>query len=62
MYNGISMMKVEQWSAPDSVFSSDACLEGCGGFWMGSFFHVLFPSKFKDKAFHITALEVIAMS
>lgn len=61
MYNGISMMKVEQWSAPDSVFSSDACLEGCGGFWMGSFFHVLFPSKFKDKAFHITALEVIAI-
>ena len=30
LYNGISMMEYEEWSAPDAIFSSDSCLTGCG--------------------------------
>lgn len=61
VYNGVSMMQTEEWSEPDSVFSSDSCLEGCGGFWMGHFFHTQFPQCLKGGKFHITALEIIAI-
>jgi hypothetical protein len=30
VFNGVSMMAVEEWSYPDTVFSCDACLEGLG--------------------------------
>lgn len=45
LYNGISMMLYEEWSCPDEIFSSDACLSGCGGFWKGKFFHSKFPAN-----------------
>lgn len=61
VYNGVSMMQYENWSNPDTVFSSDACSDGCGGFWHGAFFHAKFPPQFMEKPFHITALEVIAI-
>jgi hypothetical protein len=31
LFNGISMMMKEEWSKPDGIFTSDACLSGCGG-------------------------------
>ncbi len=31
IYSGVSMMAMEEWSRPDEVFSTDACLVGCGG-------------------------------
>lgn len=55
------MMQYETWSNPDTIFSSDACLNGCGGFWKGAFFHSKFPAEYISKSFHITALEVIAI-
>ena len=61
VYNGISMMQVEEWSKPDELFSCDSCLEACGGFWMGHFFHAKFPSYYCSGGFHITALEMIAI-
>ena len=61
VYNGISMMQVEEWSKPDEIFSCDSCLEACGGFWMGHFYHARFPSSFSNSKFHITALEMIAL-
>lgn len=61
LYNGISMMEFEQWSAPDAIFSSDSCLCGCGGFWNGKYFHVEFPSEIIQQNLHITALEMLSI-
>ena len=41
-YNGISLMLYEEWCTPDAICSSDACLQGCGGFWLGKYFHTSF--------------------
>ena len=43
-YNGISMMPDSPWSEPDQVFATDACLEGCGGWCSGNFFHGATPA------------------
>ena len=60
-YNGVSMMLFEEWSVPDSVFSSDACLEACGGFWEGKYFHANFPTDFKQHKYSINVLEMFAI-
>ena len=46
-YNGISMMAIIQWSFPDEIVASDACLQGCGA-WNNKnrqFFDKTFPEK-----------------
>ncbi|CAH3140934.1 unnamed protein product [Pocillopora meandrina] len=30
-YNGVSIISTAQWSSPGEVFTTDACLTGCGG-------------------------------
>ncbi|XP_078582514.1 uncharacterized protein LOC144865570 [Branchiostoma floridae x Branchiostoma japonicum] len=44
-YNGVSLLPQFGWSDADAVFSSDACLSGCGGFCntSGEYFHATFP-------------------
>jgi hypothetical protein len=37
-------MSLENWSSPDEVLSSDACLDGFGAISSNQFFHALFPS------------------
>ena len=54
-------MLYEEWCLPDEICSSDSCLHGCGGFWLGKYFHVSFPTKFKERNFHITILEMFAI-
>ena len=49
LYNGVSMMILEEWSNPDEIFSSDSCLSGCGGFWLGNYFHTNFPDVIEKK-------------
>jgi hypothetical protein len=61
LYNGVSMMALEEWSKPDSVFSSDACLSGCGAFAEGRYFHSSFPSVVCDQELHITQLEMLTV-
>ena len=61
LYNGISMMIMEEWSEPDEIFSCDSCLFSCGGFWQGSYFHVKFPDEILDKQYHITILEMLTI-
>ncbi|VDI75565.1 Hypothetical predicted protein [Mytilus galloprovincialis] len=34
IFNGISILSLEEWTEPDQFFSCDACLSGCGGFNM----------------------------
>jgi hypothetical protein len=38
LFNGISMMMKEEWSKPDGIFTSDACLSGCWGMFKEHFF------------------------
>ena len=37
-FNGISMMSIENWSAPDEMLSCDACLLGMGAISKNQFF------------------------
>jgi len=58
-FNGVSMMPGLAWHAPDTVFSTDACPTGAGGFCDGRFYHTRFPSKF--QGLHIQGLEMLAL-
>ena len=60
-YNGISMMIYEEWCQPDFIFSSDACLSGCGGFWQGNYFHSIFPEFILRKKLNINILEMLSI-
>lgn len=64
LYNGVSMMCPDQWSRPDGIFASDACLTGCGA-WIPDtrdYFHMEFPQFILDiEGIHINALEFLAV-
>ena len=62
-YNGVSMMALEEWSLPDSVFASDACLTGCGGWCCErqEFFHAQFPEPILRMNLSINALELLTV-
>ena len=61
MYNGISLLEYGEWWAADSVFSSDACLTGCGGIFGSFFFHSKFPTAILELELHISALELLSV-
>ncbi|CAG2226402.1 unnamed protein product [Mytilus edulis] len=61
LYNGISMMSLEEWSKPDEIFSSDSCITGCGGWFSGRFFHRTFPKFILEYNLHINCLELLAI-
>ena len=58
-FNGVSIMRELDWRHPDTVFSSDACPFGAGGFAAGQFFHTAFPPSCQQL--HINALEMLAL-
>jgi hypothetical protein len=60
-YSGVSVMMLEDWSAPDTTFASDACLHGCGGVSQNQFFHAKFPQFIVDQELHINALEFLTV-
>ncbi len=60
-FNGVSMIPVADWSAPDQVLATDACLVGCGGLAEGEYFHAPFPSFIQGQALHINALELLTI-
>ena len=43
-YNGVSMISTAQLSSPGEVFTTYACLTGCGGLCGDQYFHAVFPS------------------
>jgi hypothetical protein len=57
VFTGVSMMAVEEWSYPDTVFSCDACLEGLGGMFEDKFVHVIFPPFITEQNVHIPNLK-----
>ena len=46
VYNGVSIMSYGDWSSPDEIISTGACLTGAGGYFKGKFFHVKFNKRF----------------
>lgn len=62
-YNGVSMMSLQEWSQPDEVFCTDACLTGCGGWSQDrEFFHAEFPKFLLDnRECSINALELLTI-
>ena len=63
LYNGVSMMALENWSLPDEVFATDACLTGCGGWFCErqEFFHSRFPEWVLQANLSINALELLTV-
>jgi hypothetical protein len=61
LYNGVSMMAIEEWSEPDEVFACDACLVGAGGWCNGQYFHCSFPEFIQQDSLHINALELLTV-
>ena len=61
VYNGVSLIPTQLRSAPDSIFSSDACLTGCGGMSSEQYFHVEFPPQVLLRFTTIHLLEALAI-
>lgn len=61
LYNGVSMMLVDNWSEPDELLATDSCLQGCGGVSGSEFFHASFPRSIIDLNLHINALELLTI-
>ena len=62
-FDGITIMPPLHWDAPDRIFSTDACLQACGGWMEGTCeaFHTDFPEYIKkNKSIHINELELLA--
>jgi len=60
-YNGVSLIPSLNWSTPDKIFSTDACLTGCGGLAGDIYFHAQFPDFILKEQFPIHQLEMIAI-
>ena len=61
VYNGVSIIPTSLWSTPDGIFSTDACLTGCGGMSAEQYFHVEFPSDVLLRFTAIHHLEALAI-
>lgn len=61
LYNGVSMMAMDDWTEPDQVFAVDSCLTGCGGWMNGKFFHRTFPDFILSQNLHINQLEMLTI-
>ena len=59
--DSISIMP-QSWRAPDTVFSTDSCLTGCGGWCENSAFHTEFPKWImNDRNVSIYEKEMLAV-
>ena len=61
VYNGISILNLQDWTEPDEFFASDACLSGCGGLCGSFYFHTQFPDFIVEQNLHINALELLSI-
>ena len=61
VFNGVSILPGIDWSAPDSVFATDACLRGCGGVRDKTYFHACFPRRIVSLKLPIHDLELLAV-
>ena len=60
-YNGVSMINIAKWTSPDQVFSTDACLAGCGGVCDDQYFRGVFPPFISEQNLDISSLELLTI-
>ena len=60
-YNGVSMINIAKWTSSDAVFSTDACLAGCGGVCDDQYFHGVFPPFISEQNLDISSLELLTI-
>jgi hypothetical protein len=60
-FNGVSLIPDMIWSSPDSVFSTDACLQSAGGFCQQEYFSAAFPQFIISQNFNINILELLTI-
>ena len=60
-YNRISLLTQPFWVTDPLDFSVDACDMGCGGFYLGSYFHIELPNEFFHTLKHIISKELLAV-
>ena len=60
-YNGVSMINTAKWTSQDAVFSTDACLAGCGGVCDDQYFHGVFPPFTSEQNLDISSLELLTI-
>ena len=61
-FDGVTIMPPVAWNAPDSIFSSDACLKSCGGICENEAFHSKFPRWLITRGdVNINELELITV-
>ena len=61
IYNGVSMMFLQDFSTPDCILSCDSTLVGCGGLCDDLYFHKIFPRFIQKKKLHINTLELLCL-
>ena len=60
-YNGISVIPSDVVVSSPELFSTDACLTGCGAVCFGEYFHREFPASILDQGLHINDLELLTV-
>ena len=61
-FDGRVIIPQINWAAPDTIFSMDSCLTGCGGWSKGEYFHAEFPDWIlRNTDVHINELEALAL-
>jgi hypothetical protein len=60
-FNGVSFIPPSIWAEPDVTFSTDSCLQGCGGVCNNEYFHVSFPESMLRLKLPIHELEMLAV-
>ena len=57
-FNGVAAVPSLNWEQPDSVFSTDACLTGRGGWNNEHYFHFRFPQSIIQQGKYINQFEL----
>ena len=60
-FNGVSLIPDSNWSEPDAILASDACLVGCGATCGQQCFSKPFLAEVLALDLHISALELLAV-
>ena len=60
-YNGASLINIAKWTSPNEVFSTDACLAGCGCVCNDQYFHGVFRSFISEQTLDISSLELLTI-
>ena len=62
MYNGVSLMLENEWSAPDVCIESDSCLTGGGACMTQLYCHIEFPMWVRELCSSINQLECVVLT